>query len=270
MQGRQEMIPTLTKVNYLNALLKVGFSCLDFGSFVSPQAIPQLKDTEEVLGKLEDSSTELLAIIANLRGAQTAATLERISYLGFPLSISETFQQRNTNKSIREAVNAVVEIQELCIKSNKKQVVYLSMAFGNPYGDTYSLDILLHYIDILKEQGIQKLSIADSVGKATKEEISKVFSAVVPAYPDLEIGAHLHARADQTLEKIGAVWDAGCRRIDTAMLGYGGCPMAGDQLVGNISSEHMLQFLDRKSVQHQIDREAFLQAQLIAQSVFNH
>lgn len=270
MQGLHTFIPTNVKIQYINALLEVGFSTLDFGSFVSPQAIPQLKDTAEVLDQLNDSSTTLLAIVANQRGASQAIAFERIKFLGFPLSVSESFQFRNTNKSIKDALITVSEIQELCNRHGKTQVVYLSMAFGNPYGDPYSSELISEFVDTLRTMGISVISIADTVGKATPEEVSALFQTIIPAFSDIQFGAHLHARADQSLSKLSSAWIGGCRRFDTAMLGYGGCPMAGDQLVGNIPTEIMLQFLENNNLPITIKLEAFEHVKQLAQSVFHY
>ncbi len=224
MQGLHEFIPTADKVRYLNQLLKVGFHTLDFGSFVSPKAVPQMRDTVQVLEKLnwQSSKTRLLAIVANQRGAEEALKYEGIAYIGFPLSISETFQQRNTNKSISQALDVVKDIQDRCISKRKTQVVYISMAFGNPYGDPYSEALVVEFVGRLTELGITIISLADTVGLATPTQVSGLFAALSAAYPKAELGVHLHSRPEQAIEKVSAVVQAGCRRLDGALRGYGG------------------------------------------------
>jgi hydroxymethylglutaryl-CoA lyase len=226
MQGIDEFIPTSSKVRYINQLLKVGFDTIDFGSFVSPKAIPQMRDTAEVLEQLSyrESKSKLLVIIANTRGAEDASRFEAITYLGFPLSISEAFQQRNTNKSIAEALNTLSEIQNICVKSNKKLVTYISMGFGNPYGDPYSVDLVGKFVDILVTLGSSVISLADTIGVSQPEDISFLFSSLSKQYPSVELGAHLHSTPASAVEKIEAAYIAGCRRFDGAIRGFGGCP----------------------------------------------
>ncbi|MTI20719.1 hydroxymethylglutaryl-CoA lyase, partial [Fulvivirga sp. RKSG066] len=233
MQGIHEFIPTQEKTDYINELLKVGFDTIDFGSFVSPKAIPQMKDTAEVLRGLELDGTKskLLAIVANLRGAQDASSFDEITYLGFPFSISETFQQRNTNKSILEALNSLDEIQNLCVKHDKKLVSYISMGFGNPYDDPYNVEIVAKFTDILASMGIKIISLADTIGVSNKENIDYLYKGLIKEYPDVEFGAHLHSNPKTAIDKIVAAYEAGCRRFDGAINGYGGCPMAKDELV---------------------------------------
>lgn len=254
MQGIETFIPTNRKIAYINQLLKVGFDTIDFGSFVSPKAIPQLRDTAEVLAGLDLSSTQtkLLAIIANARGAADACHFDQIQYLGYPFSISETFQKRNTNATIEESLSRVEEIQNLA-KSHKKQlVIYISMAFGNPYGDPWSADLVTHWSQrLVNEFGIEIIALADTVGLSTAENVKQLFSAVIPAFPKIEIGAHLHAKPKEARAKIEAALASGCKRFDSAIGGLGGCPMAEDDLVGNIATEVLLDTVkaaDRKNI----------------------
>ena len=269
MQGLKKIISTENKVDYINRLLQVGFDTLDCGSFVSHKAIPQMADTKEVLSKLTSvTKTKILVIVANTRGATEAVTFENIDYVGFPFSISETFQQRNTNSSIVESVKRVEEIQELCFKNNKKLVIYLSMGFGNPYGDAYNEEILLHWADemIKKEVGI--ISLADTVGMATPEQISFALNALIPAYPKTEFSAHLHSTAANWKLKLQAAIDAGCLRFEGALKGIGGCPMAGDQLVGNMNSELMINYFREIGMQTVIKEYHLQKALQFADEIF--
>jgi hydroxymethylglutaryl-CoA lyase len=270
MQGLETFIPTEQKVSYLNQLLRVGFDTLDFGSFVSPKAIPQMRDTRQVFEKLDRSSTKtkLLAIVANTRGGEEACGLAGIDYLGFPMSISETFQMRNTNKSISEALNTINELKNLTDKSGKELVVYLSMGFGNPYNDPFSPEIVLSFAGILKSIGIRIISLADTIGAATPKLISQLFMAVQHEVPDVEVGAHLHSNATQALAKIEAAYDAGCMRFDGALLGFGGCPMADDELVGNLDTTSIINFLHDKGHQGWINQQELSRALLMANKVF--
>jgi hydroxymethylglutaryl-CoA lyase len=270
MQGLHDFIPTETKAAYINQLLKVGFDTIDFGSFVSPKAIPQLRDTAEVLNLLDLSQTKskLLAIIANTRGAEDACKFEEINYLGFPFSISETFQQRNTNSSIQESIQRVDEIQNLCIKHNKQLVIYISMAFGNPYGDAWNGDIAVNYTEKLYQKGIRIFAMSDTIGSSNKENITDLFSKVIPAFADAEIGAHLHSTPETRFEKIAATYEAGCRRFDAALRGIGGCPMAKEELTGNLATESLIDYLDQIQVETGLNKKAFELAFLKAQSVF--
>ncbi len=247
MQGWTHFIDTNTKAAYINQLLKVGFDTMDFGSFVSPKAIPQMKDTKEVLLSLrmQDTSTKLLAIVANVRGAQEAAIYDEITYLGFPFSISPTFQSRNTNSTIVESLQTVDAIQEICTKQNKTLVIYLSMGFGNPYGDDYNEDVLLHFANSMANKNIRILSLSDTVGLATPEQIKNAFSTLIPQYPNIMFGAHLHTTKSNYQEKLEAALDAGCKRFDGSIKGIGGCPMAGNDLVGNMPTELMIDDLER-------------------------
>jgi hydroxymethylglutaryl-CoA lyase len=270
MQGLHDFIPTETKAAYINQLLKVGFDTIDFGSFVSPKAIPQLRDTAEVLNLLDLSQTKskLLAIIANTRGAEDACKFEEINYLGFPFSISETFQQRNTNSSIQESIQRVDEIQNLCIKHNKQLVIYISMAFGNPYGDAWNGDIAVSYTEKLYQKGIRIFAMSDTIGSSNKENITDLFSKVIPAFADAEIGAHLHSTPETRFEKIAATYEAGCRRFDAALRGIGGCPMAKEELTGNLATESLIDYLEQIQVQTGLNKDALDLAFLRAQTVF--
>lgn len=242
-QGLHDFIPTHKKIAYINQLLASNlFDTIDFGSFVSPKAIPQMADTKAVVEGLDMSATKtkLLAIIANERGAAEAATYDQITYLGYPFSVSETFQLRNTNATITESLERVKGIQEICEKANKALVLYISMGFGNPYGDLWNAEIVLNWVSQLKQLGIKIFSLSDTVGIATPENISYLFQNLIPRYPELEFGAHLHTTPDTWKEKIESAYGAGCRRFDGALLGYGGCPMAADELVGNMPTENLL------------------------------
>jgi len=244
MQGIKEFIPTKKKIDYINQLLKVGFDTIDFGSFVSPKVIPQLKDTAEVLSGLDLSSTssKLLSIIANIRGAEDACNFEEINYLGFPLSVSEEFQKRNTNKSINESLNTVKEIQNLSVKNNKELVVYLSMAFGNPYGENYHPDIVAELTHKLHKLEIETIALSDTIGVSEPDNIVPLFSTLSTEYPNIEIGAHFHTTTDKWEEKIDSAYKNGCRRFDSALKGYGGCPMADDDLIGNMPTEKLISY----------------------------
>lgn len=273
MQGLTEFIPTQKKADYINQLLRVGFDSIDFGSFVSPKAIPQMRDTAEVLSLLDLSVTKskLLAIVANTRGAAEAAAFEQIDYLGFPLSISETFQQRNTNKSITEALNTLDEIQNICKKQNKTLVTYISMGFGNPYGDPYDEEIVAKFVSILSSLEIKVISLADTVGVSNPKQIQQLFSSLIKEYPLLEFGAHLHSHPAKAKEKIEVAYLSGCQRFDGALMGYGGCPMAEDDLVGNLATETLISFLDEKGATTNLNREELAKAMKLAQYTFpNH
>lgn len=271
MQGIHEFIPTEKKAAYINSLLKVGFDTIDFGSFVSPKAIPQLRDTAQVLEQLDLSNTKskLLAIIANVRGAQDAVEFEEISYLGFPFSISETFQQRNTNSSIAESLKRVEEIQDLCLRNKKELVVYISMAFGNPYGDEWSSDIAINWTKRLAQLGIKIIALADTTGVSNPQNITYLFSRLVPEFSSIEIGAHLHTTPDTWEEKVHAAYTNGCRRFDSAIKGFGGCPMAADKLTGNMPTEQLLSYLNNNKIATGIDEKAFAEAFFIAGNTFS-
>ena len=270
MQGLTEFIPTATKTAYLNALLAVGFDTLDFGSFVSPKAIPQLRDTAEVLAGLDltQTRTRLLAIVANRRGAETAVQHPEISYLGFPLSVSETFQRRNTNQSTAEALADVAAMHELCESRGKTLVAYLSMGFGNPYGDDWSPAIVTDFTEQLARLGVRIVALSDTIGASTTATISPLFSALIPAFPAIEFGAHLHTTPTSWREKVSAAYEAGCRRFDGAIGGIGGCPMAADELTGNMATENLLDYLTEQHVKTGLDLAAFGRAQAMAATVF--
>lgn len=270
MQGWPRFIPTNQKADYINALLKVGFDTIDFGSFVSPKAIPQMADTRDVLAnlRLDGITTKLLAIIANERGAQDAVAYDEISYLGFPFSVSETFQRRNTNSSIEESLGRVAAIQNLCVKNDKQLVVYISMGFGNPYGDLYNEEIVFRWADKLAGMGIGILSLADTVGLATPEQVLHITKHLVGALPDTEIGVHLHSTPANWKEKLEAAIAAGCRRFDGALKGIGGCPMADDELVGNMDTERMIPYLEEKGMALQLDKNALRDCGRMASDLF--
>lgn len=271
MQGIHNFIPTELKVDYLNALLEVGFDTLDFGSFVSPKAIPQMRDTAEVLGQLtQNTSTKLLSIVANARGAEDAVKFERIRYLGYPFSISEEFQKRNTNSSIEESFQRVETIQNLCLKHSKTAVIYISMAFGNPYGEKWHPDIATEWCLRLKnELGIELIALSDTIGVSTPKIITELFEAMLSELDDLEIGAHLHTTPDTWEEKIIAAYTAGCRRFDGALKGYGGCPMAKDDLTGNMPTERMLEWFEKQNISTGIKAKPLEEAMAMSSQVFN-
>ena len=270
MQGIADFIPTDLKIRYINQLLKVGYDTIDFGSFVSPKAVPQMADTKEVIQglDLDENSSKLLAIVANLRGAVDAAEFPEITCLGYPFSISETFQQRNTRKSIIESVELVKQIQEICVSKGKELVVYISMAFGNPYNDPWGTDIAEKWVETLAREGINTFALADTVGSADSESIKYLFGELIPRFPAITFGAHFHAHPNKRKEKILAAWETGCRRFDTAMMGFGGCPFAEDHLVGNISTESLLEFCVENNIASNLNLKAFNQAQDIAAQIF--
>lgn len=270
MQGLEEFIPTEMKAAYINQLLKVGFDTIDFGSFVSPKAIPQLRDTAEVLGQLDLSTTKskLLAIVANTRGAETASKFEAITYLGFPLSISETFQQRNTNKSIIEALNSLTEIQGICKKTDKVLVTYLSMGFGNPYGDLYDADVVGKFVDVLFTLDVEIISLADTIGVSKPDQIQYLFNTLTNQFPTMEFGVHLHSNPTTAEEKIEAAFKSGCKRFDGAIKGFGGCPMAEDNLVGNLATETILNWLDKNDSSPDLNKDEFQKAMIMADLIF--
>ena len=271
MQGIQEFIPTTLKVEYLNLLLEVGFDVLDFGSFVSSKAIPQLRDTKEVLDKLVfmGSQTKLLAIVANLRGAEEAVPFDQIKYLGFPFSVSETFQQRNTNSSIAESFEQVERMQELCLRTGKEMVLYLSMGFGNPYGEAYSPEIVAHWVDKLAGIGIGIMSLSDTVGVSTPANIKALYSHITPLYPEVTFGVHLHSHPSTRDEKIAAAYESGCRRFDGALLGFGGCPMANDDMVGNMATENLIAYSRKRKIPVHLNIDKLHEAQWMATGLFS-
>jgi len=270
MQGLDEFIPTDRKAIYINQLLKVGFDTIDFGSFVSAKAIPQLRDTVDVLKKLDlsTSKSNLLAIVANMRGAEEASQWNEIAYLGFPLSISETFQQRNTNKSIKEALQTVEDIQNICKRKNKTLVTYISMGFGNPYNDPYDVGIVEHFTDLLSRLEVKIISLADTIGVSKPDQIQYLFKTLIPKFRAIEFGAHLHSNPAMATEKIEAVYLSGCQRFDGAIKGFGGCPMAEDKLVGNLATETILAYLKSKNALLDVDQDEFNKALMLADSIF--
>jgi hydroxymethylglutaryl-CoA lyase len=270
MQGWKHFIPTPQKVEYLNALLQVGFDTLDCGSFVSPKAIPQMADTAAVIPQLDlsGSKTKLLTIIANERGAADAVVFDQISYLGFPFSVSETFQQRNTNSSIEESLERVEEIQNLCIKTGKQLVVYISMGFGNPYGDPYSPEIVFEWVDKMVAMDIGIISLADTVGVATPEQVGSITRYLVDTLPDTEIGVHLHSTPFNQQAKLEAAVQAGCGRFDGALKGIGGCPMADDELVGNMNTEWMIPYFEQQGLLPVLNKEALQRCSVLADKIF--
>jgi hydroxymethylglutaryl-CoA lyase len=271
MQGIPEFIDTAIKAAYINQLLEVGFDTIDFGSFVSPKAIPQMRDTAEVLSLLDlhHSKSKLLAIVANVRGAEEALLFPEIDHLGFPLSVSETFQQRNTNASISEALNTVEEIQNRCEISGKTLVTYLSMGFGNPYGDPYSPELVTEFVEKLAQLGIKIISLSDTIGVATPDLITSLFEVNVNAYPEIEFGAHLHSTKEAIAEKVLAGLKGGCTRFDGALKGYGGCPMAKDELVGNMATEVMIETLEQAGENLNLNKTELAEAMKLANYVFN-
>ena len=272
MQGLKTFIPTSQKVQYIQSLLRVGFDTLDFGSFVSPKAIPQMQDTAEVLSLLDLSKTrtKLLAIVANLRGAKTAAAFEEIDFLGFPFSISENFQMRNTHKTINESEEILKYILEVANQHHKKVIVYLSMAFGNPYGDPWNVDIVGEWTERLHKMGVQILSLSDTIGTSKGSSISYLFSNLIPAYHSVEFGAHLHTHPASWHEKVEAAFEAGCMRFDGAIQGFGGCPMAKDELTGNMPTEKLLSYFNTQKIQTNIDSLAFESAHNAASALFSN
>jgi hydroxymethylglutaryl-CoA lyase len=270
MQGLHQFVPTADKIRYINKLLEVGFDTIDFGSFVSPKAIPQMKDTAEVLANLHlsKSNTKLLAIIANERGAEEAVKYAEVTYLGFPLSLSETFQKKNTNKSIEDAFVDLENIQALCIKNNKTLVTYLSMGFGNPYGDHFDESYMEEFVSRLDQMEVTIVSPSDTIGVSNPEIIKRLFNALISKFPYIEFGAHLHSSPDTSTEKLEAAFKAGVIRFDGAIKGYGGCPMANDDLVGNMATENMLDFFAGNSVNLNINKEKFKEAVKIASEIF--
>jgi len=270
MQGIKTFIPTERKVTYIQSLLRVGFDSIDFGSFVSPKAIPQMQDTAEVLAQLDLSQTrsKLLAIIANTQGAITASQHGPIQYLGFPFSISENFQMRNTHKTIAESLITLQEILEIADKSNKEVVAYLSMGFGNPYGDPWNIEIVGEWTEKLSNMGVKILSLSDTIGSSTPEVIQYLFSHLIPQYSKIEFGAHLHTTPDKWFEKIDAAYNSGCRRFDGAIQGFGGCPMARDVLTGNMPTEKLISYFNSKKENTNLRAMSFESAYNVASKLF--
>lgn len=270
MQGLHAFIPTAMKVKYINQLLQVGFDTIDFGSFVSPKAIPQMADTKDVLAQLDLSATKskLLAIVGNVRGAQDAVAFDQIHYIGFPFSISETFQQRNVNSSIAESVERVKEMKQMCDDTGKELMIYISMGFGNPYGDPWSADVAANWVEKLVAMGIRHVSLADTIGVADPESINYLFTNLIPKFPEVEFGAHLHTTPDAWLEKIDAAYKSGCKRFDGAIKGFGGCPMAADDLTGNMPTENIIQYFNHEKVNAGINKSAFRESVRVALQTF--
>ena len=272
MQGLHHFIPTQTKIDYINQLLKVGFDTIDFGSFVSPKAIPQMADTKEVLAglNLAQTNTKLLAIVANLKGAEMAVQYPEIKYLGFPYSLSETFQQRNTNSSITQSLETVKAIQQLCINNHKELVVYISMGFGNPYGDDWNTEIVEKWIKEMDLLGIKIISLSDTIGIANPATIAYLFKHLIPTFPNIEFGAHLHTTPNTWQEKIIAAYENGCKRFDGAMKGFGGCPMATDDLTGNMHTENMFSYFNNLNISTGLNETEFTHSLFLANQVFDH
>ncbi len=273
MQGiKSHFIPTNQKAQYINALLRVGFDTIDFGSFVSPKAIPQMRDTAEVLSKLDLSSTEskLLAIVANIRGAEDASQFEEINYLGYPFSISENFQMRNTGKTIAESIVILDKILEISSKSSKEVVAYLSMGFGNPYGDPWDVEIVSEWTEKLSKMGVKILSLSDTIGSSSPEIIEHLFSNLIPKYTHIEFGAHLHTTPTTWFEKVNAAYNAGCNRFDGAIRGYGGCPMAKDELTGNMPTEKLITYFNQQKAYTNINAMSFESAYNEALKIFEN
>jgi len=270
MQGWPTFIQTEKKIEYINALLKVGFDTIDFGSFVSPKAIPQMADTKEVFSQLDIQSTKtkLLAIVANKRGAEEAAALKGIDYVGFPFSISETFQQKNTQSSIANSFNLVSDIQEICVANNKQLVIYISMAFGNPYGDVYNEDIVFDWSKKISALGVNIISLADTVGLASANQVKNITQSLIESFPNKEIGVHLHSAPDNWKEKVEAALEAGCKRFDGALKGIGGCPLSGNDLVGNMDSERMIAFFKELHLIEDLNEEALRNCIEMAGQIF--
>lgn len=270
MQGIHAFIPTEIKARYINTLLKVGYDTIDFGSFVSPKAIPQMRDTSEVLSMLDLSSTnsKLLAIVANRRGAFEAAKHEAIRYLGYPFSISESFQLRNTNATLEESLVRVSQIKEICEAAHKEMVIYISMGFGNPYGDEWNVEICQRWVEKLAAMDIKIMALSDTIGVAVPQSIYYLFSNLIPAFPEVEFGAHLHTTPQTWEEKVEAAYQAGCVRFDSAIKGYGGCPMAKDELTGNMPTENLLYYFDKNNIETNLDKDEFINSMVVSNEVF--
>jgi hydroxymethylglutaryl-CoA lyase len=270
MQGLTEFVPTDVKATYINLLLQVGFDTIDFGSFVSAKAIPQMRDTAEVLSKLDLSTTnsKLLAIIANYRGAENGVGHDEITYLGYPFSISETFQLRNTNTTIAQAFDTVKRINELCASKNKTLLIYLSMGFGNPYGDDWNANIVEQWTEKMINEGITNIALSDTIGIATPEQIRELYPLISKQFPQAEIGVHLHSTPETWQEKIAAAYESGCQKFDTALKGYGGCPMAKDELTGNIATENLMAYLQYRNEHLRLNPDKLSEAMEYSVKVF--
>ena len=269
MQGVKKFIPTNQKVQYINSLMQVGFDIIDFGSFVSHKYVPQMKDTAKVVSLLKmREGTELLSIVLNNRGALDASAFDEIKIIGYPFSISEIFQKNNSNKTREASLSILNEIQNTCIQKNKTMLVYLSMSFGNPYGEKWSKDVVFEYLHKIQQSGIKFISLADTIGNSNAESISDLYHASATIFPELDIGLHLHSSPKEVYQKLQAAWDSGCRRIDVAIGGYGGCPFAQDQLIGNIPTNMLLNFLNKNNITHSLDLLAFENACNQSKKVF--
>lgn len=270
MQGLKTIIETEDKITYINLLLKAGFDVLDFGSFVSPKAIPQMADTHEVAESIDwkNSNSKLLAIVGNIGGAERAKHFPFIQYLGYPHSVSNTFLQRNINSNIEDSLARVQLLQDFCLENNKEQMVYISMAFGNPYNDAWTPRLVSEEVEKLSKLGIKNISLADTIGEAKPEDISSLFLELIPAFPHIEFGAHLHTRPDNWFQNVKAAYEAGCRKFDSAMLGFGGCPMAKDSLTGNLPSENLVAFCEENQIQTSINMLEFKNCILAASELF--
>ena len=270
MQGLAEFIPTRKKADYINSLIKVGFDMIDFGSFVSHKAVPQMKDTGLVVDLLNlEDDTELLSVVLNKRGALSAANFEQIEIIGYPLSVSEIFQKKNSNSDIRTSLSVIDEIQNICLQKNKKLLVYFSMAFGNPYNEKWDKNILFDYMLKIQNKDVKMVSLADTIGNSNVELIQSIYIHSTQNFPDLDIGLHLHSTPEETSKKIKSAWDSGCRRFDVAINGYGGCPFAQNELVGNISTQKMINFLANNKIQHSLNLLALESACNYAKDIFN-
>jgi len=270
MQGIKTFIPTTAKVRYIQSLLEVGFDTIDFGSFVSPKAIPQMRDTAEVVEALDlsQTQTQLLAIVANMRGVNDAVQFEQIAYLGYPFSLSEIFQMRNTSKTIEQSCDLLKQIMDTAEKHNKKVNVYFSMGFGNPYGDPWNEEIVEYWVEQVQQIGVKLISLSDTVGTADPQSIQQIFSYLIPKYPEIEFGAHLHTHPKTWFDKVDAAYKSGCRRFDSAIKGFGGCPMAKDELVGNLPTEKLLTYFNQNQIETGINTTAFENAYNEAQRIF--
>lgn len=270
MQGWKSLITTQKKIEYINQLLKVGFDTIDFGSFVSHKAIPQMADTSEVVKsiEIENTNTKLLAIIANVRGAEDAVRFEKIQYLGYPFSVSPTFQMKNSNNTIEKSFESVKEIQQICMDNKKSLVIYLSMAFGNPYGDLYNESVVIKAAESIAKLGVHIISLADTVGLATPAQVRHLCKTIIPAFPDHEIGVHLHSTAENRAAKVEAALAEGCQRFDGAILGFGGCPMSGNDLVGNLDTGWMVRYFRQKGYLEHLNLDALGKAEKIASQIF--
>lgn len=271
MQGWKNFIPAKKKIEYINQLLKVGFDTIDFGSFVSPKAVPQMADTKEVIDQLivSDTTTKLLAIIANARGAKEAAAFEKINFLGYPFSVSPTFQLRNANSTIEGSMERVKEIKNICDKNDKELVIYISMAFGNPYGDFYNEEMVLEWIEKLQSEGINIISLADTVGLADASQVASLVNKVISRFPGLETGVHLHSTSINWKQKIDAALQNGCKRFDGTLKGVGGCPFAEDELVGNMNTELMIPYFKQLGFLKNINEKELARASEMASAIFS-